>query len=285
MHCLLHARGERAAKLFEDAQRLTAIAGGQACRKRHCLARSATHDQQRSTVDDAARRIRGFDDGHRVIADGIPGFAGPLAGFERGLAHARGALMVTAPCDSPFLPRDLVARLRAALESGNAELAVAKTGDQAHPVFCLLRRELHASLSAFLASGQRKIDRWYAGHRYVEVPFDDAERAYAFYREVFGWNLMPMPEMDYTGVSTGPTNEQGMPTEPGYIGGGMTPRGDMVPAPVITLQVDDIDKTLATLEDHGGSRAGDKITVGEMGFAAYFRDSEGNLMGLWQNAG
>ena len=119
---------------------------------------------------------------------------------------------------------------------------------------------------------------------HFEVPFDDADRAYAFYREVFGWNLMPIPEMDYTGVSTGPTNEQGMPTEPGYIGGGMTPRGDMVPAPVITLQVDDIDKTLATVEDHGGSRASDKIQVAEMGFAAYFRDSEGNLMGLWQNA-
>src|SRR5436305_15205563 len=48
--------------------------------------------------------------GHRVIADEIAGFAGPLAGFERGLAHARCALLVTAPCDSPFLPLDLVAR-------------------------------------------------------------------------------------------------------------------------------------------------------------------------------
>lgn len=116
--------------------------------------------------------------GHRVIADEVPGFAGPLAGFERGLAHARGALVVTAPCDSPFLPGDLVARLRQGLESAGAELAVAKTGDQAHPVFCLLRRDLHASLSAFLASGQRKIDRWYAAHRFVEVPFDDEADAF-----------------------------------------------------------------------------------------------------------
>lgn len=116
--------------------------------------------------------------GHRVIADEIPGFAGPLAGFERGLAHARGTFVVTAPCDSPFLPADLVARLRAGLEAAGAELAVAKTGDQAHPVFCLLRRDLHASLSAFLASGQRKIDRWYAAHRFVEVPFDDEADAF-----------------------------------------------------------------------------------------------------------
>ncbi len=116
--------------------------------------------------------------GHRVIADEIEGFAGPLAGFERGLAHASGALVATVPCDSPFLPADLVARLRAALERGNAELAVAKTGAQAHPVFCLLRRSLHGSLCDFLARGERKIDRWYAAHRAVEVAFDDEADAF-----------------------------------------------------------------------------------------------------------
>src|SRR2546421_8756347 len=62
--------------------------------------------------------------GHRVIADEIPGFAGPLAGFERGLAHAASDLVVTAPCDSPFLPTDLVVRLRGALEREGADLAV-----------------------------------------------------------------------------------------------------------------------------------------------------------------
>ena len=116
--------------------------------------------------------------GHRVIADEIEGFAGPLAGFERGLAHARGALVVTVPCDSPFLPADLVARLRSALERDNAELAVAKTGTQAHPVFCLMRRALHASLRDFLAGGQRKIDRWYGAHKVVEVAFDDEAEAF-----------------------------------------------------------------------------------------------------------
>lgn len=111
--------------------------------------------------------------GHRVVSDEIEGFAGPLAGFERALAHARGRLVCTAPCDSPFLPADLVARLREALERERADLAVAKTGTQAHPVFCLMRREVHESLQAFLAGGQRKIDRWYASLRVVEVPFDD----------------------------------------------------------------------------------------------------------------
>jgi molybdopterin-guanine dinucleotide biosynthesis protein A len=116
--------------------------------------------------------------GHRVIADEIAGFAGPLAGFERGLAHAHGRLVVTAPCDSPFLPGDLVARLRAALEANRADLCVAKTGDQAHPVFSLMRRDVHASLVDFLGSGQRKIDKWYAALRVVEVPFDDEAQAF-----------------------------------------------------------------------------------------------------------
>jgi molybdopterin-guanine dinucleotide biosynthesis protein A len=116
--------------------------------------------------------------GHRVIADEIEGFAGPLAGFERGLAHARGALVVTVPCDSPFLPTDLVARLRAALDAQQAQIAVARTGEQAHPVFCLMRREVHGSLRAFLASGQRKIDRWYSQLRVAEVAFDDVAEAF-----------------------------------------------------------------------------------------------------------
>lgn len=117
--------------------------------------------------------------GHRVIADEIPGFAGPLAGFERGLAHARGRLVATVPCDSPFLPADLVARLRAALEGAGAQLAVARTGDQPHPVFCLMRREVHGSLVGFLASGQRKIDKWTASLSVVEVAFDDEADAFA----------------------------------------------------------------------------------------------------------
>ena len=117
--------------------------------------------------------------GHRVVADEIPGFAGPLAGFERGLAHAKGELVATVPCDSPFLPADLVARLRAALEAAGADLAVAKTGEQPHPVFCLMRRGVHASLAQFLASGQRKIDKWYAALAVVEVAFDDEPDAFA----------------------------------------------------------------------------------------------------------
>ena len=116
--------------------------------------------------------------GHRVIADEIAGFAGPLAGFERGLFHAGGNLVVTVPCDSPFLPADLVQRLRTALEKADAQVAVAKTGDQAHPVFCLMRRTVLGSLQEFLGSGQRKIDKWYPALRLVEVAFDDEADAF-----------------------------------------------------------------------------------------------------------
>ena len=116
--------------------------------------------------------------GHRVIADEIEGFAGPLAGFERGLAHASGELVATVPCDSPFLPLDLVPRLREAMTRETAQIAYARTGEQPHPVFCLMRRDVHDSLKRFLGSGQRKIDKWFAQLSSVEVPFDDEADAF-----------------------------------------------------------------------------------------------------------
>ena len=119
---------------------------------------------------------------------------------------------------------------------------------------------------------------------HFEVPFEDAERAKEFYREVFDWQIQAMPEMEYNIVSTGPVSDEGMPTEPGYIGGGMMQRQAPVNTPVVTLAVDDIDGTLAAVEKHGGSSLGGKMPVGDMGFAAYFTDSEGNVMGLWENA-
>ncbi|MBL8513847.1 MAG: molybdenum cofactor guanylyltransferase MobA [Betaproteobacteria bacterium] len=117
--------------------------------------------------------------GHRVVPDAIEGFAGPLAGLHIGMTHASHPLIVTAPCDSPFLPLDLVARLRAQLDEQGADLAVAKTFDQPHPVFCLTKTAIAPHLHDFLAGGQRKIDKWYASLKVVEVPFDDEEAAFA----------------------------------------------------------------------------------------------------------
>ena len=116
-------------------------------------------------------RYRAF--GHAVIPDAISGFAGPLAGLHAGLKAAGTEWVATVPCDSPFFPTDLVARLLDAAREAGADLAVAKTGAQAHPVFALVRTSLLASLEAFLAAGERKIDRWYAPLRTVEVSFAD----------------------------------------------------------------------------------------------------------------
>lgn len=122
-------------------------------------------------------RYRAF--GYRVIPDEIGGFAGPLAGLQRALSEARHDWIATVPCDSPFLPQDLVSRLAAALIERNAHLAVAKTGDQPHPVFCLCRKSVLPGLTAFLMQGGRKIDAWYADLATVEVPFDDVPAAFS----------------------------------------------------------------------------------------------------------
>ncbi len=110
-----------------------------------------------------------------VVADEIGGFAGPLAGLHAGLHAATTPLVVTVPCDSPFLPLDLVARLEAARATADADIAVAKTGAQPHPVFALVRTSVLPHLSQFLARGERKIDIWYASLNVVEVPFDDEQ--------------------------------------------------------------------------------------------------------------
>jgi molybdopterin-guanine dinucleotide biosynthesis protein A len=117
--------------------------------------------------------------GHRVVPDEIGGYAGPLAGLHRGLSAARHNLVATVPCDSPFLPHDLVSRLYSALQAQDAELAVARTGEQPHPVFCLCHASVLPGLGAFLESGGRKIDAWYAALKVIEVRFDDEPDAFS----------------------------------------------------------------------------------------------------------
>jgi molybdopterin-guanine dinucleotide biosynthesis protein A len=116
--------------------------------------------------------------GHPVIRDRIEGFAGPLAGLHAGLSRAAHPLVATVPCDSPFLPLDLVARLSRTLRDANAELAVARTFDQPHPVFALVRRSVLPHLTRFLEQGGRKIDAWYASLKAIEVAFDDEADAF-----------------------------------------------------------------------------------------------------------
>lgn len=110
-----------------------------------------------------------------VFRDRLPDFAGPLAGLQAAMAFASTPWVMTVPCDSPFLPADLVVRLAQAAADGDAQLAVARTGDQPHPVFALVKRSLEPDLAAFLASGRRRIDAWYAPLRVVEVNFTDEQ--------------------------------------------------------------------------------------------------------------
>jgi len=113
-----------------------------------------------------------------VWPDALPDYPGPLAGFLAGLERCETPYLVTVPCDSPLFPPDLVERLLAALERDDAEIAMPVTVEngvrQPQPVFCLMRASVLDSLVAFTLSGQRKIDRWTAQCRCVEVEFDDA---------------------------------------------------------------------------------------------------------------
>lgn len=121
---------------------------------------------------------------------------------------------------------------------------------------------------------------------HFEVPFDVGDRARNFYQKAFGWNLAPMPELDYTIVSTGPVTDEGMPSESGFINGGMFERGSDRPpsGPVVVINVESIDDSLKQVGELGGAALTGRAPVGDMGFAAYFKDTEGNIMGLWESA-
>lgn len=117
--------------------------------------------------------------GYPVIEDEIGGFAGPLAGLHKAMQVAAHPYVLTVPCDSPLLPHNLVERLMNGLIERDADLAVAKTGLQAHPVFCLCRKALLPNLEAFLKDGGRKIDTWYSTLEVAEVQFSDNAKAFA----------------------------------------------------------------------------------------------------------
>ena len=117
--------------------------------------------------------------GVRVVSDAIGGFAGPLAGLHAGLSISKRPFLASVPCDSPFLPADLIERLYQRIDESGAELAVAKTGEQPHPVFSLMRRTVLDHLADFLKGGGRKIDAWYATLNVVEVAFDDEPDAFS----------------------------------------------------------------------------------------------------------
>ena len=119
---------------------------------------------------------------------------------------------------------------------------------------------------------------------HFEIPADDENRAREFYSSAFGWKIDAMPEMSYAMLMTTPTDESGMPSVPGSINGGMFRREGELTSPVVTVDVEDIDAALEKINALGGSTVQPRQEVGTMGWAAYFRDTEGNIVGLWQNA-
>jgi uncharacterized protein len=121
---------------------------------------------------------------------------------------------------------------------------------------------------------------------HFEIPADDLPRASEFYRSVFGWQLQHMPDMnDYTLAMTTPVDASQRPTEPGGINGGLMRRSGETPNPVITIGVDAIDDTLKQVESAGGETLVARTPIENMGAFAYFRDPEGNVLGLWEVMG
>jgi len=123
---------------------------------------------------------------------------------------------------------------------------------------------------------------------HFEITTDDTARAKEFYRSVFDWELSDADMgggQTYTSITTVPTDEQSrIAKEPGAINGGFTARSNDVPSPVITVQVDAIDEALKKIEAGGGATVTPRTPIPGMGAFAYFRDSEGNTLGLWETA-
>ncbi len=120
---------------------------------------------------------------------------------------------------------------------------------------------------------------------HFEITFDDQQRAKEFYGSVFDWDLDDNDMGNgvvYTTATTVPVGEDRLPKEPGAINGGFTSRGSETPYPVITIGVDAIDDTLKKIEASGGTTVTPRTPIPNLGAFAYFKDSEGNVMGLWE---
>ena len=120
---------------------------------------------------------------------------------------------------------------------------------------------------------------------HFEIPADDLKRAQKFYKGVFGWNMDAVPEMEYILIGTTPVDENGMPTETGGINGGMMNRQSPFNSPIITINVENIEEAMKKVMKMGGKMVREKMQVGDMGYASYFKDTEGNIIGLWQKIG
>jgi len=135
--------------------------------------------QTTAMVINANRNLDRYRDfGWPVVEDQVGDFSGPLAGMASVMMQATTPYVLMVPCDSPLLPQDLARRLYQEMAQANAEIAVAHDGERMQPVFVLLQRRVLLSMQHYLAEGGRKIDRWYATHRLVNVDFSDNPDAF-----------------------------------------------------------------------------------------------------------
>jgi uncharacterized protein len=119
---------------------------------------------------------------------------------------------------------------------------------------------------------------------HFEIPYDDKEKCIDFYKKVFGWNFQDMPEMNYTIAHTVEVDDKHMPKEAGAINGGMYKRNETsANSPVLVIDVQNLDEYVEKVKETGGELFMEKVKVGEMGFYAQVKDTEGNIIGLWED--
>ena len=118
---------------------------------------------------------------------------------------------------------------------------------------------------------------------HFEVPYSDKTRVSKFYQDVFGWQIQDVPDMDYSFAITTPVDESMRPKEAGGINGGLYKRAEQVSqSPVIVIEVENCEQRINDVESAGGSTVVPPHQVGEMGIYAQVKDSEDNIIGLWQ---
>ena len=117
---------------------------------------------------------------------------------------------------------------------------------------------------------------------HFEIPADDVERATNFYMRVFKWALNPVPGVKYIRLLTVRIDEKFVSPRPFEVNGGIIKRDENIANPVVTITVTDMDDALKKIEKEGGKIIGGKTELGDRGYFAYFKDTEGNVMGLWQ---
>lgn len=119
---------------------------------------------------------------------------------------------------------------------------------------------------------------------HFEIPYDDAKRAEIFYKKVFDWKINAIPEMNYHIVHTVAVDEKQMPKEHGAINGGMYKRDEKsAKGPVLVINVKNVDEAVKKVEKAGGKTFREKVQVGDMGWYAQVKDTEGNVIGVWEN--